>query len=387
MISRKLNIPEKQSFFLFGPRQTGKSTLIRSVLPVESKTINLLHSEVYLAYQKDPAQFRKDLSYAIKTEGVQVVFVDEVQKIPLLLDEVHALMEECPACQFILTGSSARKLKHGASNLLAGRAIQRYLFPFVRSEFGERFQLDEVLRFGSLPALFNASDGLKYDILESYVHTYLKEEIQAEGIVRQLPAFARFLDVAAAGFTEILNYSNVARECGLSVRGVQGHYDILEDTMIGHRLPAWNKSIRQQLVAHPKFYFFDNGVSNALNHLLRDVSSPLTRGRLFEQWAINEIRAEMSYRRSDLKMHYWRTKGGVELDLVLAKMGEIILALEFKATGKIDRSHFKSLKIFREEHPQVPCYLVSEVRDPYEEDGITVCPFDKFFDEILPRYF
>lgn len=266
MFKRTLNLPEQRSVLLLGPRQTGKSTLVRAVLPTEALVIDLLHTEEFLRYARDPSLFRREVLHHISRGGAPTVFVDEVQRVPALLDEVHALIEATPA-RFILTGSNARKLKRGAANLLAGRVSVRHLHPLTLDELGDAADLETLLRFGSLPPVSQIArddPAAASEILRAYALTYLQEEMQAEAIVRQLGAFARFLDVAAAQSGELVNFSAVGRDAGLATRTVQSYYEVMEDTLLGFRLPAWQRSPRARLVAHPRFHLFDLGVANAL---------------------------------------------------------------------------------------------------------------------------
>lgn len=382
MISRLIPIPQRHSFFLFGPRQTGKSTLIRSILPKKSWSIDLLEADTYLRFLKNPSDFRLEALHQIEKNDVNTIFVDEIQKVPLLLDEIHGLIEKTK-CRFIMTGSSARKLKRGAANLLAGRAIQRFLSPFVYEEIKSFFRLEEALRFGTLPGICQKEGALKVDILQTYANTYLKEEIQAEGLVRNLASFAYFLEIAASTFSEMVNYSNIGRECALPARSVQGYYDILEDTLVGFRLPAWNRSTRKRLRSHPKFYFFDNGVVNSLNHLLRDEISRVVRGRLFEQWMMNEIRTQIEYRQKDYQLYYWQTSQGAEVDLLIAKNQNLVAAIEIKISSKISGTHLTGLRQFKKEYPRIPTYVICEAPQPYELGDVTILPWKIFLEETL----
>ncbi|MBI5412553.1 ATP-binding protein [Candidatus Peregrinibacteria bacterium] len=384
MISRLISIPQKNSFFLFGPRQTGKSTLIRSILPKNSWSVDLLEADTYLRFLKDPSLFRLEVLHQIERNGVKSVFVDEIQKVPLLLDEIHGLIEKTE-CRFIMTGSSARKLKRGAANLLAGRAVQRFLAPFIYPEIKSFFRLEEILRFGTLPAIWQKEESIKIDTLQAYANTYLKEEIHAEGIVRNLAAFAHFLEIAASAFGEMVNYSNIGRECGLPARSVQGYYDILEDTLIGFRLPAWNRSARKRLRSHPKFYFFDNGAVNSLNHLLRDEISRVVRGRLFEQWIINEVRTQIQYGQKEYQLYYWQTSQGAEVDLLITKHQKFVAAIEIKTASKISGAHFSGLRQFKKEYPDTPAYIVCEAPQPYELERGMILPWKIFLEEVLQK--
>lgn len=383
MILRLLQFPKKQSFFLFGPRQTGKSTLVGALLPKQTFNVDLLNTDRFLTLSRDPSQFRREAEFQIERRGIRTVLIDEVQKVPLLLDEVHSLIERFK-CQFVMTGSSARKLKRGASNLLAGRAVERRLFPFLYEELKEDFDFEEAMRLGTLPALFDKSEEEKVDFLRAYASTYLKEEVLAEGLVRNLGGYSRFLNLAAANFGELVSYSNIAREAQLPVRTVQGYYEILEDTLLAFRLPGWRESVRKQLATHPKFYLFDNGVTNSINGMLKERASPLLMGRLFEQWVVNEIRARIHYEQSELEMFYWRTSHGAEVDVVLARGRKPIAAIEIKASKKVSGNHLTGLRSFRDEYPKAKLFVVALVQQPYVLEGVKVLPWAEFLTDDLP---
>jgi predicted AAA+ superfamily ATPase len=381
MIHRIAQLPEKRSFFLFGPRQTGKSSLIQSRFGERSWTVNLLHSEEYSRYAKFPGQYRLDVAEKLRT-GISCCILDEVQRIPDLLNEVHALIGQHPGCQFIMLGSSARKLKRGGANMLGGRAAQRFLHPFTRQELGESFHLDDALRFGTLPPLLDLSATDKQDTLRSYSETYLREEIQMEGLVRNLGGFYRFLEVAGSASGEILNFSNVARESQLPVRTVQSYYEILEDTLIGFRLLPWIKSERKRMVAHPKFHFFDTGVTNAINRRLTSAPDPRLYGRLFEQFLILEFFRHIQYSQSENRIFFWRTNTGAEVDLLLERHGVLIGAFEFKSAQETGGSDFSGLRAFRADNPDVPLTVVYNGTHPYSTDGIRVIPWQRFLEEV-----
>jgi predicted AAA+ superfamily ATPase len=380
MVNRIISLP-KASFFLFGPRQTGKSTHIRSILDRYSWTVDLLESDVFLRYARSPELFRHEAEHRIRNEKTRTIFVDEVQRLPQLLNEVHLLMEKFP-CRFILTGSSARRLRRGGTNLLAGRARERHLFPFVLSEVADEFDLEDALRFGTLPPVFGRPTREKIDILQAYANTYLREEIQQEGIVRNLGGFSRFLDVAAAQSGELVNFSAFGRECRLPTRTVQSYYEILEDTLVGFRLEPWIKSSRKRLVAHPRFYLFDTGVTNAVNGRLRAPPDPMLRGRLFEQFIILEVSRMISYLGSETRMFFWRTNTGAEVDLLLEKHGALRAAIEIKASGYIAGADFSGLRSFHAERPRVPLSVVCNAAEPYETDGVSVVPWRRFLEGL-----
>lgn len=377
MIHRIISLPKKESFFLFGSRQTGKTTLIHTQYIKSIWTIDLLLNDVYFIYSKDPSRFRKEAIQKITREHIKIIFIDEIQRIPLLLNEVQYLMQNY-SCQFILTGSSARKLKRGGANLLGGRAIERRLFPFVYEELKEQFHLEKVLRFGSLPPVVTRSKEQCEDFLSSYVHTYIKEEIQSEGLARNIGSFSKFLDMAASQFAELLSYSSIARECHLPVKTVQSYYEILEDTLIGIRLLSWQKSLRKRLVSHPKFYLFDLGVTNAINKQLTGVIDRKVEGRLFEQFIILETYRAIHYQRSEANIYFWRTNHGAEVDLLIEKHGKITGAFEIKFTPNVDGSHLSGLRAFREENPKIPCHVISTVENAFEINDIKILPFKTY---------
>lgn len=382
MIKRSINLPETRSFFLFGPRQTGKSSLILDRFGAAAWSVNLLHSEEFARYAKQPGQYRLDALEQYRL-GIRRFILDEVQRIPDLLNEVHALLELHPAAQFIMLGSSARKLKRGGANLRGGRAVQRFLYPFTCAELGEHFDLDDALRFGALPPLLGLPAADKQDILRAYTETYLREEIQMEGLVRNLGGFYRFLEVAGSACGEVLNFSNVARECQLPARSVQSYYEILEDTLVGIRLMPWLKSARKRLVAHPKFYFFDPGVTNAINRRLSAPPDPRTAGRLFEQWLILETHRQLQYQGSEARLFFWRTNTGAEVDLLVEQHGKLIGAYEFKSAAEVGGSDFSGLRAFRSEHPDVPLSVVYRGQQAYRTDDIHVLPWRQFVERAV----
>ncbi|MBI3615389.1 MAG: ATP-binding protein [Candidatus Omnitrophica bacterium] len=376
MINRIIDLPKRESFFLFGPRQTGKSTLIETRYTESIWKVDLLLSDLFLKYSKDPSLFRKEAETKIR-EGIHTLFIDEIQRVPLLLNEVQALMRD-PGCQFILTGSSARKLRRGGANLLGGRAVERHLFPFVYGEIEKQFDLEDALLFGTLPPVIGREQKDRIDFLTTYVHTYLREEIQAEGIVRNLGGFSRFLDIAASQFAEPVSFSSTARECQLPVRTVQSYYEILEDTLIGLQLLPWRKSLRKRLAGHPKFYFFDLGVTNAVNKRLTAPLDRITRGKLFEQLLVLEADRLIHYKRSEANLYFWRTNHGAEVDLLIEKHGEILAAFEFKSIAYIGGADLSGIRAFKEEHSRIPCFLVCTASHPYDIGDVRILPWQTY---------
>lgn len=344
--------------------------------------VNLLFSELFLTYAKDPAQFRREAVEKIEREGIKVIIVDEIQRVPLLLNELHALIETYPACQFVLTGSSARKLKRGAANLLAGRALERRLFPLLYQEMAALFSLDEVLMFGSLPPVVTMSPADRRDFLQAYVHTYLQEEIQNEGLVRNLGGFSRFLDIAAAQSGEAVNFTAIGRDCALPTRTVQSYYEILEDTLVGVRLAPWRRSVRKRLSAQPRFYLFDLGVINALNRRLTGGIDPVLRGRLFEHFIVLETHRLLHYRRSEAALYCWRTNHGAEVDLVIEKHGRLVAAFEIKSASHVAGADLSGLRALREDHPEIPCSVICTAERGYQINDMRVLPWPTYLQEL-----
>lgn len=383
MIPRNTDLPRDRSFFLFGPRQTGKKTLVNSLFSENIFKVNLLFSEQFLKYSKNPDLLIREVEWKLKNEAIKYVLIDEIQKVPSLLNSVQFIIDTFKI-PVILTGSSARKLKRGMANLLGGRALQRFLYPFNWEEIKDTYMLEDVLSYGTLPPVVTAPENYRTDILVSYAETYIREEIQAEGIIRNVGSFSRFLDMAAAQFGEQLNYSEVARECQLPVMTVKSYYEILEDTLIGMVLLPYRKSLRKRLSAHPKVYFFDNGVTNAINKYSLKIKDPSLLGKLFEQFIINETFRYIKNRQSMVQMFFWRTSSGAEVDLLLEKDKKPIAAIEIKYSENISSSHLSGLRSFLEDHPDVPCYLVSRVSHPWSAGPVTILPWQRYL-ELLPE--
>lgn len=282
--------------------------------------------------------------------------------------------------------TSARKLKRGQANLLGGRAVQRFLFPLMWHEI-EKAGLEHFLRFGALPPVFLAeTEADKIDLLNAYVNIYIREEIQAEGIVRQIGAFSRFLDMAASQFGEIVNYSTVARECQQAVMTVKSYYEILADTLIGFRLEPWRKSTRKRLTGHPKFYLFDNGVTNIINRYDHVISDPYLLGRLFEQFIVMETLKWIKTAQKTVNLYYWRTNTGAEVDLLLEQHGIITGAYEVKWSRTVSAAQLTGLKSFQEDHPETPCHVICNTDEPYRLGNILIMNWKQFL-QSLPKQF
>ncbi|MBP3419343.1 MAG: ATP-binding protein [Marinifilaceae bacterium] len=343
-LDRKLD----DATFLLGARQTGKSTLLKELFP-ETIYFDLLNTEVRRRFQRNPELFRELLHD--KQEGTLVI-IDEIAKVPELLDEVHWLMTN-RSLRFILCGSSARKLKKQSSNTLGGRAIPMYFFPLVSAEIPD-FDIYRAIQNGMIPRHYMVDDAVRR--LRAYVDVYLKEEIKEEALVRDVVLFERFLEVAAISSGEILNYGNIASDCGVSAKTVAAYFQILYDTLVGYEVPAYTKHIKRKLVQAPRFYYFDVGIVNYLlgrTNLKRGTDE---FGHAFEHLVIQEIVAYLGYTESNERLSYWRTYSGIEVDLIV---GDARIAIEIKSTDEVKTKHKKNLNIFAEEHPNARKILVS----------------------------
>ena len=359
-----------ETFFLWGPRQAGKSTLLRQHY-ARGLWIDLLKSDQFRRYATRPELLRLELE-ATPDPGRQIV-IDEVQKVPALLDEVHWLMEN-RGFRFALCGSSARKVRRGAANLLGGRAVRYELRGVTAGELRDHFDLDRLLNHGYLPRVYQADRPRR--LLDAYIADYLKEEVAAEGLVRNLPAFSGFLDAAALSDTDPVNFSNIARECGVSSNAVKNYFGILEDTLLGRWLPAYRKRRKRRLIRAPKFYFSDVGVVNRLARRGRVDRGSELYGKAFENWVHHEIAAWIAYTEFDGELTHWRLPSGIEVDFVL---GDMVLAVEAKASAVIGRHHLKGLRSLAEEHSPARRVIVClEARGRRTVDGIDVLPAAEF---------
>ncbi|MEK6578128.1 MAG: ATP-binding protein [Bdellovibrionota bacterium] len=380
MFNRICNPLKSNSFFLFGARGTGKSTLLQQQLTEQTLFLDLLEEETFDRLLRRP----QSLEELCSPTRYQWIVIDEVQRLPKLLNVVHRMIEK-KGQKFALTGSSARKLKRGSANLLAGRAFVNHLFPLTSHEMDKAFDLVNVLHWGSLPKVLNLSQSdEKKGYLRSYSLTYVKEEIQAEQIIRKLEPFREFLSVAAQMSGKIINYSSIAREVGAQVPTVQSYYQILEDTYLGFLLPHFHRSIRKSQIEAPKFYFFDNGVKKALEGSLDSVPAQGTSsfGELFEAFVIQEIDRLNHYWSKDFRLSFYRTKGGSEVDLILSK-GRSTILIEIKSSERLDEVEVRQLARLRGDFgPEAEAYYLS--RDPYEVkiEGVDCLPWRKFLDQF-----
>jgi len=374
MFKRLLALPRPgtETFFLWGPRQTGKSTLLRGIYG-DQRWVDLLKADEFRRYVARPEFLRQELEAEAPGPASQVV-IDEIQKVPALLDEVHWLIEN-RGVHFALCGSSARKVKRGAANLLGGRAIRFELHGLSARELGRDFELNRILNHGYLPRIYQASRPAR--MLDAYIADYLKEEVAAESLVRDLPTFSNFLDVAALSDGEIVNFSNIARECGVSSHTTKSHFQILEDTLLGRWLPAFRRRAKRRVIGSPKFYFVDVGVVNRLARRGELIAGSELYGKAFENWVFHELSAFTSYREIDGPLSYWRLASGIEVDFVV---GNMQVAIEAKSGTRITRDHLKGLRSLVEDHPEVQRRIVvcREPRARRTEDGIEILPATTF---------
>ena len=372
----RLLVPPKGSFFLFGPRGAGKSTWVRAAFP-QAHRIDLLDEALYQSYLADVGRFAGELR---ALSPASLVVVDEVQRLPALLNEVHRHIEE-RRLRFVLCGSSARKLKTAGTNLLAGRAVRRHLHPFLPEELGKDFDLDDALRFGTLPVVWTAPD--RGEALAAYAQLYLKEEVQAEALVRNLPGFARFLPVAALFHGEVVNVASISRDAGAARTTVAAYLEILEDTLLAFRIPAFEARLRVRERRHPKLYWADPGLPRAMKRQLGPPTAE-ERGHLFEGWVACLLRAYRDYRGLFEDWGYWAAGKGssVEVDFVLRR-GDDLVAIEVRAGRKVFEADLRGLRALLD-LPRVSRRLVVCRGDRREKtvDGIEVLPVAAFLSEL-----
>jgi predicted AAA+ superfamily ATPase len=385
-IERTIKLPKNKSFFLFGPRQTGKSTLLKKEF-ISGKTLyyDLLKTDVYRKLLSRPETFRNEVIAALKSKKLSYVIIDEVQKVPHLLDEVHSLVESDVPCLFILNGSSSRKLKRCQANMLAGRAWTFQLYPFSSMELKDNFDLPTVLKYGTLPVIHLGVDEYeKRETLRSYVDTYIKEEIEIEANIRNLSGFLRFLPIAAYQNGELINYSNMARESGVSHHTVRDYYKILEDTLLGFFLLPYGKSIRKRMVKHPKFYFFDPGIVTTLTNRLRVDLNEMSYefGKAFEHFFLLEIIKLNHYFRLDLDLSFYRTERGAEVDCIIETPAGKTIAVEIKAATNPSSSMLTGLISFKEKVAGAQLILACRVQRPQVIRDVTVLPWQDVLEHI-----
>ncbi len=379
MFERKLHLPQEktETFFLWGPRQTGKTTLLRQAYP-DAFWIDLLKAEEYRRYVTRPERMREEIEALV---AMPFIVIDEVQKVPKILDEVHWL-HEAYGIQFALCGSSARKVKRGAANLLGGRAVRYELRGLTSAELGSDFDLERILNHGYLPRVYEAARPRR--LLNGYVADYLKEEVASEGLVRNLPVFSEFLDMASLSDTHPVNYSNIARECGVSSQTVRAYFEILEDTLVARWLPSYRKRPKRRVLRSPKLYFADVGVVGFLARRGRLEPGSELFGNAFENWCFHEISAYNCYAERFANLSYWRLTSGIEVDFVVNDME---LAIEAKSSRAVSSHHLKGLRQLAVDHPEVKRRIVLclEDRPRRTSDGIEIMPYGAFVKSLWRR--
>ncbi len=373
MLSRlfKIQDAETESVFFFGARQTGKTTLLKNLFP-NTRYYDLLKSDEFERLSRKPSLLREEL---INIPSDELIIIDEIQKLPILLDEVHWLITNC-GLRFILTGSSARKFRRGGVNLLGGRALQNNFYPLVSTEIPD-FDLDRAVNNGMIPRHYLIHDATKR--IRGYVGNYLQSEIIEEARVRNLAAFNRFLEAASLTSGEMLVYSNVAADCGVSSVTVKSYFEILEDTLFGYTIPAYTKTKKRKLIQAPKFYLFDVGITNYLLHRSHLQQGSPEYGHAFEHLVIQELIAYLGYQQRQEEISYWRTSSGTEIDVVL---GDAKVGIEIKSSKELRNNQLKGLKSFGDDYPEARLIAVS--LDKYRRfvDNIEIIPALEFFADL-----
>ena len=372
MIQRFFKIEDVQhgSVFLFGARQTGKTTLLLSLFP-DSRFYDMLENDTYERLRRNPSLLRQELQ---NCEPGEIVIIDEIQLIPELLNEVHWLITR-KNIHFILSGSSARKLKRKGVNTLGGRAVRNVLYPLVSAEIPE-FDLIRAVNRGMLPTHYLASDARQlHKRLQAYISVYLKEEIAAEALVRRLPSFTRFMEVAALTDGEMVNYRNVAQDCGVDAKTVKEYFNILEQTLVGYTVPAFSRTVKRKINQAPRFYYFDVALPNYLLHRSNLQPGSEDFGHAFEHLLMQEIIAYLGYHDIENALSYWHTYTGYEVDAVL---GDAQVAIEFKSSQEVQSKHLRGLKAFKEEHPEARLIIVSLDMRPRTFHDVEVMPATHF---------
>ncbi len=369
------NLLKNKSYFLLGPRQTGKSWLINHTLG-QYRVYNLLESETFLKLSYAPQRIREEI-----TPEDRLIIIDEIQKLPTLLDEVHLMIEKYPI-HFLLTGSSARKLKRSGINLLGGRARMQYFHPLSFSELKEHFDLTQALNNGLLPSIY-FSDAADLD-LNAYIGMYLKEEIAASAVARNIPAFSRFLGMAALCNAKIINFSNIANDAQVPRTTIHEYFEILKDTLLAYEIPAWKKTKKRKPVSTSKLYFFDPGVVRVLQHRgLVQKGSP-EFGELFETYLCHELKTYLDYRMQERDICYWRSTSGIEVDFIVNDT----MAIEVKSSATISYQDLKGLKALQEENTSLKHFIVVNLEKTLRNvDGIQILPWQVFLEKLWDNAF
>ena len=369
-IQRLITIDNSSSAFIWGARRTGKSFWINENYQNEDIIlIDLLETDTLAEYMTRPSLLRERF-----LDTTKLIVIDEIQKAPFLLDEIHWLIEKSNV-NFLLTGSSARKLRRSHANLLAGRALRYHLLPFCFKEVG-KFELETIMVSGLLPPHFLSDKPVP--MIRSYISDYLLEEIYQEAQIQNIPQFSEFLRIAALTSGELLNYNNVARECGVSAKVVRSYFDILESTLLGFRIQPWKKSTSRRLIQTEKFYLFDIGISNYLARRKPKEGTP-EFGKSFEHFILMELKAYQAYKNPELEIHYWRTSTGREVDFIL---NDKTVAVEVKSGRQVHNSNLTSLKALQEESAIKHPIIISQEKYPRKIGSIEILPWELFIERL-----
>lgn len=373
-------ILENKSLFLFGPRQTGKSSFIKNQLMNNDIAMfwTLLDGRLRLKVLADPSILRQEVE--VRNLRDCIIIIDEIQKCPELLDEVHFLIEE-RNIRFLLTGSSARKLRNSGVNLLGGRATQRHFHPFNFAEIGNHpnYNLSYIFEHGLLPSMFLSSD-IEED-LSAYVDTYLTEEIAAEGFSRNIPNFARFLTVASVSNSQLINYTNIASDSQVPVQTVKQWFQVLEDTLLGYQVESFTNTKKRKAITTSKFYFFDIGIARALRNIPAPKENTTEFGEYFEHLICMELKSWIDYKHPRSKLTYWRSNSNMEVDFCVDEE----IAIEVKSSSNVTEKHLKGLKALREEGIFKRYVVVCQEEHPRITDGIEILPWKYFFEELWKK--
>ena len=369
------------SYFLFGPRGTGKSTLMHLLYP-KAIWIDLLLPDVLRQYLSNPEHLANVVAARQDDDDIITIVIDEVQKAPKLLDVVHYLMEKHKKLQFILTGSSSRKLKSTGVDLLGGRAGRKILHPFMACELKEKFSLENALEYGTIPLIVNSAN--PHETLQAYIHLYLREEVQMEGLTRNLENFTRFLEAISFSHASLINLTNIARECNVKRKTVENYLEILEDLLLAFKIPVFSKRASRELTVHPKIYLFDTGVFQALRPKgILDHPEEI-QGHALEGLVATHLRAWNDYSGGHNTISFWRTKSGVEVDFIIYGKDNFY-ALEVKNSKKIRPSDLKPLELFLQDYPMATAILLHRGRETWKEKNILCLPCSDFLQQLNPE--
>jgi predicted AAA+ superfamily ATPase len=371
----EIKLPITQSAFLWGPRKTGKTTFLRAAFPA-SLCYDLLQTDVFFEFVKRPSLFREQILAADPNRLKEPIIIDEVQKVPQLLDEIHWLIEN-KGLRFVLCGSSARKLKRGKANLLGGRAWRYEMHPLVSAEIAD-LDLLKALNRGMIPVHYLQDE--YYRSLQSYVRDYLKEEVFDEGLARNIPAFSRFFDAMGYSHGMLTNYANIARDCGIDGKTVKEYYQILSDTLLGTMIEPFKKrQDRSVIIRAGKFYLFDVGVAGVITRRRISQEKGESFGQALEHFVLMEILAHRVYRELDYDINFWRTKSGLEVDFIL---GRGAVAIEVKGTNRVDAADIRPLKSFVQEYRPERAFVVCNERMPRRHEDIHILPWRDFLNML-----